>query len=102
MSSKVERILTNRITDNSNMLVPYYLMLSYAYYVQDDPIVSDGFYDKLARKLLKEYDTIEHRHKHVISKGDLEAGSFLGEYPSIIEGALNNFRKGLQSCIKYL
>jgi len=95
MSSKVERILTNRITDNPNMLVPYYLMLSYAYYVQDDPIVSDGFYDKLARKLLKEYDTIEHHHKHVISKGDLEAGSFLGEYPSIIEGALNDFRSKL-------
>ena len=95
MSSKVERIVINRITANPNMLVPFYLMLSYAYYVQDDPIASDGFYDKLARKLLKEYDNIKHRHKHLISKGDLEAGSFLGEYPSIVEGALNDFRKGL-------
>jgi len=95
MSSKVERIITNRITANTNMLVPLYLMLSYAYYVQDDPIASDGFYDKLARKLLKEYDNIEHRHKHHISKDALEAGSFLGEYPSIVEGALKDFRKGL-------
>jgi hypothetical protein len=93
MAGKAERIITNRITDNPNMLVPYYLMLSFAYYKQDDPIVSDAFYDKLARKLLKEYDNIEHYHKHLISKGDLEAGSFLGEYPSIVEGALNDFRK---------
>lgn len=93
MAGKAERIITNRITDNPNMLVPYYLMLSFAYYKQDDPIVSDAFYDKLARKLLKEYDNIEHYHKHLISKDDLEAGSFLGEYPSIVEGALNDLRK---------
>ena len=95
MSSKAERIITNRITDNPNMLVPYYLMLSFAYYKQDDPIVSDAFYDKLARKLLKEYDNIEHYHKHLISKDALEAGSFLGEYPSIVEGGLNSFRSKL-------
>lgn len=93
MSGKAERIITNRITDNPNMLVPYYLMLSFAYYKQDDPIVSDAFYDKLARKLLKEYDNIEHYHKHLISKDDLQAGSFLGEYPSIVEGGLNDFRR---------
>lgn len=93
--AKSEVIINNRITDNPNMLVPFYLMLSYAYYKLDDPIVSDGFYDKLARKLLKEYDNIEHYHKHLISKDDLQAGSFLGEYPSIIEGALNSFRSKL-------
>lgn len=93
MSSRVERIVTNRITENPNMLVPFYLMLSYAYYVEDSPIASDGFYDKLARKLLKEYDNIEHYHKHHISKGDLQAGSFLGKYPSIVEGGLNDFKK---------
>ena len=95
MAGKAERIITNRITDNPNMLVPYYLMLSFAYYKQDDPIVSDAFYDKLARKLLKEYDNIEHYHKHLISKDALEAGSFLGEYPSIVEGGLNSFRRKL-------
>lgn len=95
MSSKVERIVTNRITDNPNMIVPYYLMLSYAYYVQDSPLASDGFYDKLARKLLKEWDNINHYHKHFIDKDALEAGSFLGTYPSIVEGAVNDFRSKL-------
>lgn len=95
MSNRVERKIIKYISENPNMLVPYYLMMSYAYYEQDDPIVSDSFYDKLARKLLKEYDNIEHRHKCLIDKDALEAGSFLGEYPGIVEGALNDFKKGI-------
>ena len=27
--------------ENPNMLIPYYLMHSYLYYVEDNPIVSD-------------------------------------------------------------
>ena len=95
MSSKAERIITNRITDNPNMIVPYYLMLSYAYYQQDNPLASDSFYDKLSRKFLKEYDNIEHYHKHLISKDALEAGTFIGTYPSIVEGAVDHFRSRL-------
>lgn len=90
--SRFERIIENRTSSNPNMLVPFYLMMCYAYYIQDDPIVSDGFYDKIAKKLLKEYDQINHHHKYLIDKDDLVAGSFLGEYPSIIEGALSSFR----------
>ena len=93
MSGRAERIITNRITNNPNLLVPLYLIMSYAYYMEDAPIVSDSFYDKLARKLLKEYDNISHRHKCLISKDALTAGSFLGDYPSIAAGALKDFRK---------
>ena len=75
------------------MTVPYYLMASYAYYVQDDPIFTDGFYDGLATQILDNWDTITHRHRDVLSKDDLEAGSFLGEYPSIVEGALQSLRE---------
>ena len=41
------------IDDNINMLVPWYLMASYAYYVDDDPIITDNMFDKLGQKLLK-------------------------------------------------
>lgn len=74
------------------MSVPYYLMASYAYYVEDDPIFSDGFYDTLAKTILDNWDTITHRHRDVLSKDALEAGSFLGEYPSIVEGAVKSLR----------
>ena len=81
------------IEANINMTVPYYLMASYAYYVQDDPIFTDGFYDGLAKTILDNWDNITHRHRDVLSKDDLAAGSFLGEYPSIVEGALKSLRE---------
>jgi hypothetical protein len=76
------------IDANPNMLVPWYLMASYAYYVSDDPILSDGCYDNMSKQLLEKFDSITHYHKHLLSKDMLEAGSYLGEYPSIISGAV--------------
>jgi hypothetical protein len=76
------------IADNKNMLVPWYLMASYAYYVLDDPILSDAMYDSMSKQLLANFDNISHYHKPLLSKDMLEAGSYLGEYPSIILGAV--------------
>ena len=42
--------------------------------------------------MLSEWDNIEHMHKHYISKDDLNAGTFLGEYPSRVEGAVKELR----------
>ena len=78
--------------ENLNMMVPYYLMASYAYYKQDDPIFSDGFFDNMGKTMLERWDDIEHWHMEYIKKGDLEAGTFLGEYPSRVEGALRSLR----------
>jgi hypothetical protein len=80
-------------TEDPNMLVPWYLMSSYAYYIDSDPILSDGMYDELSKRLLKSWDDIVHQHKNHITKGDLEAGSFLGEYPSRILGALYSVKR---------
>ena len=78
---------------NINMMVPYYLMAAYAYYVEDDAIFTDGFFDNMAKTMLAVWDDIEHWHKHLITVDDLTAGTYLGEYPSIVEGALNDLRK---------
>ena len=78
--------------ENLNMMVPYYLMASYAYYKEDDPIFSDVFFDNMGKTMLERGDDIEHWHKEYINKGDLEAGTFLGEYPSRVEGALRSLR----------
>lgn len=83
-----------RITGkNPNMLVPWYLMAAYAYYVQDDPIITDGCYDSIVEKLLQNWDTITHRHKCMICLDSLRAGTFLGEYPQIVEGAVENLKE---------
>ena len=92
-ASNIEKIVTNKVAESLNMLVPLYLILSYAYYVEDDPLVSDAFYDSLAKQLYREYDNVEHMHKHLIVKDALEAGTFIGTYPSIISSAYHDFRR---------
>jgi len=72
------------------MMVAYYLMCSYAYYERDSPIVSDAFFDDMAKRLLAEYDTLTHWHKKYVTKDMLRAGTYSGSYPPIVEGALDS------------
>ena len=69
-----------------------YLMCAYAYYVEDKPLITDGEFDELSRYILTNYDEIEHLHKHLVTKGDLEAGTYLGEYPQMVIGAVRSYR----------
>jgi hypothetical protein len=78
---------------NINMMVPWYLMASYAYYVQDDAIFSDGFFDEMGKTMLAVWDDIEPLYSHHIKKDDLRAGTFLGEYPSRVQGGLTSLRE---------
>ena len=78
--------------ENLNMMVPYYLMASYAYYKQDDPIFSDAFFDNMGKTMLERWEDIAHFHKEYINKGDLEAGTYLGKYQTRVEGALRSLR----------
>jgi len=78
---------------NINMMVPWYLMASYAYYQEDDAILSDGFFDDMGKTMLACWDDIEHFHKELISKDDLTAGTYLGEYPERVKGGLLSVRK---------
>lgn len=92
MITDIEKAYFDAVTDSINMLVPWYLLAAYAYYEQDDPIISDSIFDTCAKKLLENWDSVTHMHKDCITKGDLEAGTFLGKYPSRIEGALSQLR----------
>ena len=38
-------------------------------------------------------DDIEHFHKEHITVDDLQAGTFLGKYPSRVEGGLESLRE---------
>ena len=76
-----------------NMMVPWYLMASYAYYEQGDPIFSDAFFDDMGKTMLEVWNDIDHFHKHLISVDDLRAGTYLGEYPSRVIGGLGAVRE---------
>jgi hypothetical protein len=81
------------IDNNPNLMVPWYLMAAYAYYVEDNPILSDNVFDKLAKRMLECWDKIDHFHKESITVDDLKAGTFLGEYPSRVEGGVKQLRE---------
>lgn len=69
-----------------------YLMCAYAYYVEDRPLISDHEFDELAQYILANYDQIEHQHKYLVTKDDLEAGTYLGVYPERVKGAVRSYR----------
>jgi hypothetical protein len=87
MSRQIQAYMERNIKESPNFLVPYYLMCSYTYYELDFPLVGDSFFDKMAKTLLKSYDSISHPHKKLITKGMLEAGTYFGKYPEIVKGA---------------
>ena len=89
----LDSMIRARIKGDMNMTVPLYLMMSYAYYKQDKPIAEDGTFDSIAKLLLENYDTIEHRHKSLISKDSLKAGTYLGIYPTIVKDAVEMVRE---------
>jgi len=81
--------------NNLNMLVPYYLMASYLYYIEDKSVFADELFDELCSDLLKNWDIVEHRHKYLIKKEYLNQGTgyYLKEtdYPFIVQHAAKLF-----------
>lgn len=73
-----------------------YLMCAYAYYEEDKPLIEDWEFDQLAKDIHANYDNIEHMHKHLVTKQDLVAGTYLGEYPQIVKGAVKDYREKMQ------
>jgi len=71
----LDNYATQIFDDNKNMMVPWYLMASYAYYKEDDPILSDAIFDDMGKKLLENWDNITHFHKEYITKDELVAGN---------------------------
>lgn len=75
-----------KVPDSCNLLVPWYLMAAYVYYHLDDQIITDAQFDSMAKTMLKNWDTIKHRHKYLITKEDLAAGTLLlavEDFPTI-------------------
>lgn len=82
------------VGSNPNMAIPWYLMASYAYYELDRPILSDAAFDKLGKAMLKMWDSLEHKHKHLITEDDLKAGSLMTrEFPETTVGAAKRLIK---------
>jgi|SRR6056300_552694 hypothetical protein len=89
---EIEKACTDICDDSINMYIPWYLIAAYAYYEEDSPIISDRLFDLIAKRILENWDQIEHVHKSYITKDMLQAGTYIGEYPTRIKGALDDVR----------
>ena len=91
--SVYEKMCMDTIESNPNMLVPWYIMAAYAYYVEDNPLLTDGSFDRLTTRLLEKFDEVEHLHKEFIDKDTVCAGTYLGEYPTRIPEVIKQMRR---------
>lgn len=76
-------------------LLSWYLMCSYLYYILDTAVIPDEVFDAIAARLHKEYDSLEHPHKHLVSKEDLSAGTLYSvrHYPTMIMSAASRLKE---------
>jgi len=83
---------------NPNLLVPWYLIGCYAYYVLDDPVLSDDLFDRICFLLMEALDAIEidHMHAHLCDPEALQAGTGyqLKDYPSRVASVAERFIAG--------
>jgi len=81
--------------DNINIAVPCYLMASYLYYIENESMMYDHEYDYLCKFIYDNFDNIQHRHKYLIDKESLKAGTGYKlnkeDYPQIVIGAAYHY-----------
>lgn len=84
LDSQVRKALESEDTD---ILVPWFLISSLLYYHADISIISDGLYDEIAKILYEQWDGLRHPHVSVLNKDMLLAGTgfalSLKDVPSI-------------------
>ena len=58
-------------------VVGWLLMASWCYYIEPQPVslLSDQQYDKACAWLLRHYDTVNHKYKHLLPREALVAGT---------------------------
>ena len=80
---------------NKNMLVPYYLMFSYAYYQENESLIPDAEYDQICKDIITNWNDITHWHKPLIKLESLKAGTGYDiKYPErVVNGALALIKK---------
>lgn len=92
-------LMERETTAKPNLMVPWYILSSYAYYHLDQPVISDAAFDRLARRLRIDWKQVEHPHKRLISEDALRAGTLLlreDEYPLIAKGSAQSLLDALK------
>ncbi len=64
-----------QIDKNPNNMIYWYLVASYGYYIENESIFSDDFFDQLCKSIHDKFDQLEHYHKYLLDKESLLAGT---------------------------
>jgi hypothetical protein len=76
-----------------HLSVPWYLSCSLAYYKYDLSLIKDEAYDEICKTLKDSWGTIEHRHKYLVDKSQLKAGTGYAldydAFPTIVQASTN-------------
>lgn len=83
-------------------VVGWLLMASWCYYIEPTPVslLSDQQFDKACAWLLRRYDSVNHKYKHLLPRDALVAGSAFhlsaGQYPAGIVACAQRARRVLE------
>lgn len=84
---------------NKNSCISWWMSASYAYYARYESLLSDEAYDKMSKYILDNYDSLEHEHKHLITKEMLSAGTAYNlkeyDYPMVVKVTTEDFIKAV-------
>jgi hypothetical protein len=95
--------LTTDMRQTPNAVVGWLLMASWCYYIEPTPcsLLSDTQFDKACAWLLRHYDAVTHKYKHLLPRDALSAGSAfhlrMDEYPSGIIACAQKARSVLEN-----
>ena len=71
-----------------NKLISWFMIASYAYYHLDSSVMSDYDFDYLVKRIIDNWEDINHPHKNLIEKSNLDAGSGYDiNFPLMVRGA---------------
>jgi hypothetical protein len=97
---RITKIAEDAVTHNANLLVPWYLISSFAYYILDESLITDDLYDRICFLLADGLDsfTIEHHHMDLCDMDALHAGTCYhltaDQYPAIVQDVARGFIEG--------
>lgn len=94
--------MTADMQRTTSAVVGWLLMASWCYYIETPPasLLSDTQFDKACRWLLRHYDSVSHKYKHLLPPEALSAGSAYhlspGMYPRGIVNLAQQARRTLE------
>jgi NAD-dependent DNA ligase len=103
INGKYDQAARDCFKKNKNTCISWWLSASYAYYIRYESLLSDEAFDKMAKYILDNYNSLEHQHKHLITKDMLSAGSGYNlkkdDYPLRVQVTADSFIRELHSGI---